>query len=112
MPLRDTRLRAYGEATIGIAFIDEINVLLAAPQANIVFDQTDFYDRTAAFTWGLNVGVLFPVTSKVDLNAQAGLRRISGLADVDQLVGTGLENINNDSARLTFPIVVGVRIRF
>ncbi len=102
----------YGEATIGIAFIDEINVLLAAPQANIVFDQTDFYDRTAAFTWGLNVGVLFPVTTKVDLNAQAGLRRISGLADVDQLVGTGLENINNDSARLTFPIVVGVRIRF
>jgi hypothetical protein len=31
---------------------------------------------------------------------------------VDQLVGTGLEAINNDSARLTFPIVVGVRIRF
>jgi hypothetical protein len=31
---------------------------------------------------------------------------------VDQLVGTGLEDINNDTARLTFPVVVGVRFRF
>jgi hypothetical protein len=48
----------------------------------------------------------------VDLNAQLGLRRVSGLSDVDQLAGTGLEGINNDSVRLTFPIVVGVRFRF
>jgi hypothetical protein len=46
------------------------------------------------------------------LNAQLGLRRVSGLAEVDQLVGTGLADINNDTARLTFPIVVGVRFRF
>ena len=46
------------------------------------------------------------------LNAQLGLRRVSGLSEVDQFVGTGLEEINNDTARLTFPIVVGVRIRF
>ena len=112
LPLKDTRLRVYGEGTLGVAFIDEIDVLLAAPQANLVVDQTDFYDQTASFTWGLNVGVLFPIASKVDLNGQLGLRRGSGLAEVDQLIGTGLNDINDDSARLTFPIVVGVRIRF
>jgi hypothetical protein len=112
VPLADTRLRVYGEATVGMAFIDEINVLLSAPQANLVIDQTDFYDRTAAFTWGVNFGVLFPVASQVDLNAQFGLRGVTGLSHVDQLLGTGLEEINNDSARLTFPIVVGVRFRF
>jgi hypothetical protein len=37
---------------------------------------------------------------------------MSGLAEVDQLIGTGLDEINNDSGRLTFPIVVGVRFRF
>jgi Outer membrane protein beta-barrel domain len=112
VPLTNSKIRVYGEGTLGIASIDRINVLLSAPQANLVVDQTDFYDSTAAFTWGLNFGVLFPVAAKVDLSAQVGLRHVSGLAEVDQLIGTGLDEINNDSGRLTFPIVVGVRFRF
>jgi hypothetical protein len=112
LPLSNTRWRPYGEATIGVAFIDEINVLFAAPQSNIVFSDTDFYDRTAAFTMGINVGVLFPVREQLGVNVQIGLRRVSGLTEVDRLAGTGLEEINNDSARLTFPIVAGVRYRF
>jgi Outer membrane protein beta-barrel domain len=105
-------LRIYGEATVGAAFIDEITVLLAAPQSNLVFNQTDFYDRTAAFTWGVNFGALFPVSSKLDVNAQIGLRHVSGLAEPDQFIGTGLDDINNDSGRLTFPVVLGLRVRF
>jgi hypothetical protein len=112
VPLPRTDLRVYGEGTIGIAFIDEINSRFAAPQSNTVFDDTDFYDQTAAFTWSISAGVLFRVASQLDLNAQLGLRRVSGLAEVDQFVGTGLENINNDTARLTFPVVVGIRYRF
>jgi len=112
MPLESRDLRVFGEATIGIGFIDSINVQLAAPQSNIVFNSTDFYDQTAAFTWGLSAGVVFRVADHVDLSAQGGLRHVSGLAEVDQLVGSGLEDINNDSGRLTFPIVLGVRFRF
>lgn len=112
VPLSDTKFRPYGEVTIGAAFIEDINVQLSAPQANLVIDQTDFYDSTAAFTWGINFGVLFPIAAKVDLNAQVGLRGVTGLAEVDQLIGTGLDELNNDSARLTIPLVVGVRFRF
>jgi hypothetical protein len=112
MPVKNPDWRVYGEATLGVAFIGEINALFAAPQADIVFEQTDFYDRTAAFTWTISAGALFRIAEKVDLNAQLGLRRVSGLSEVDQFVGTGLEEINNDNARLTFPIVVGVRFRF
>jgi len=112
VPLPNTKMRVYGEATIGAAFVEDINVLMSAPQANLVIDETDFYDSTAAFTWGINFGVLFPIASKMDLNAQLGLRGVTGLSEVDQLIGTGLDKINNDSARLTFPIVVGVRFRF
>jgi hypothetical protein len=111
-PLETGRLRVYGEATIGAAFIETINIQLAAPQTNIIFDNNDFYDQAAAFTWGINVGVLFPIAARVDINGQIGLRGVSGLPEVDQFAGTGLETINNDSARLTFPIVVGVRFRF
>jgi hypothetical protein len=112
VPIAVQDLRVYGEGTIGLGFIDSINVLLAAPQSNIVFNNTDFYDRTAAFTFGVNVGVLFRVAERVDLNAQIGLRHMSGLAEVDQLVGTGLADINNDSGRLTVPVVVGIRLHF
>ena len=83
----------------------------AAPRSQIIADTTDFYDGTAAFTWSIGAGVLFPIASRLDFNAQLGLRHVGGLAEVDQLVGTGLDSLNDDSARLTFPIVVGVRIR-
>src|SRR5262249_43258784 len=85
-PLPRHDIRVYGEGTIGIAFIDRINAQFAAPQTNIIFQNNDLYDRTAAFTLGVNAGVLFRVAENVDLNAQLGLRRVSGLAEVDQLV--------------------------
>lgn len=112
IPLPVKNLRLYGEASIGIAFIDSINALLAAPQANVVLDNTDFYDQTSALTFNVAAGVLFPIAERIDLNGQLGLRRVTGLSEVDQLIGTGLDDINNDTARLTFPIVVGVRFRF
>jgi hypothetical protein len=112
IPVSNTRMRFYGEGTIGLAFIDEIDVLFAAPQGNLVFESTDFYDQASAFTWGINAGVLFPVAERLDLNFQLGLRSVSGLPDVDQFAGTGLEDINSDSARLTVPVVFGVRFRF
>ena len=78
----------------------------------MILDNTDFYDQSSAFTWGIGGGVMFPIAERMDLNIRMGLRHVSGLAEVDQLVGTGLDEINNDSARLTFPIVVGIRYRF
>ena len=112
VPIEGQSSRLYGEATIGLAYIETINVQLAAPQSNIIFNNTDFYDQAAAFTLGVSFGAMIPVAERVDVNAQVGLRRTSGLSEVDQLVGTGLDDINNDSARLTFPIVVGLRFRF
>lgn len=111
-PISTKNLRIYGEGTLGVGFIDSINAVLAAPQANLIFEQTDLYDQTAAFTWSLSAGILFPIADQVDLSAQLGLRHVSGLSEVDQFVGTGLQDFNNDSGRLTFPIIVGIRYRF
>ena len=105
-------LSIYGEGTLGIGFIDSLNVLLAAPQSNLVFDNTDFYDQTAAFTWGINAGVLFRLNDRLDLNAQFGLRHVSGHVGCGLPPGTDLEDINNDSGRLTVPVVIGLRFRF
>jgi hypothetical protein len=111
-PLSDSDLRFFGEVSIGAGFIDDIDAQFAAPQSNAVFSSTDFYDRTAAFTWALGLGIVMPVTDSVDVSAQIGLRHVSGLRDVDQFVGTGLEEIDDNSSRLTFPLTVGLRFKF
>src|SRR5690349_7476292 len=43
-------LQSYAEAFVGLAFVDETDVVLVAPQANLSGNATDFYDRTAAFS--------------------------------------------------------------
>jgi len=107
---RDIRL--FAEGTIGVGIIDGIGVRFAAPQANVVFPTTDYYDQTAAFTLGFNFGALFKFSDHFDFTGQIGLRHVSGLQTVDQFVGTGLQDVSSDTSRLTFPVVVGVRYHF
>ena len=110
--LSNRDIRLFGEGTMGVGIIDAIGVHFAAPQSNVVFPQSNYYDQTAAFTIGFNFGALFKFSDRLDFTGQVGLRRVSGLQTIDQFVGTGLEAVSNDTARLTFPIVVGVRYHF
>jgi hypothetical protein len=56
--------------------------------------------------------VLFRAGPRTGIFAQVGLRWVSGQGAVDDLVGTGLGDINDNSARWTLPFLVGVRVRF
>ena len=104
-------VRLYGEGTIGLGFVDKTDVTLVAP-ANLFRDANDFYDQTAAFTLGGNGGVLFNTGARTGILAQLGLRWVSGMSAMDDLAGTGLETINDKSARWTLPFLVGARVRF
>jgi hypothetical protein len=106
------KVRAYGEGTIGLGFVDKTDVTLVAPSANLSGKANDFYDQTAAFTLGGNAGVLVPTNERVGIFVQMGFRWVSGMAEIDDLVGTGLETINDKSARWTMPFIAGVRVRF
>jgi hypothetical protein len=105
-------VRPYGEGMIGIGFVDKTDVTLVAPQANITFDNNDFYDQTTAFTFGINAGLLWELTQKTGVYGQLGFRYVTGMSEVDDLVGTGLDSVNDDSARWTIPFVFGVQYRF
>jgi hypothetical protein len=106
-------LQGYSEALVGLGFVDKTDVVLVAPAANVELDATDFFDQTAAFTLGTNVGLLIETNRRpFDFFGQIGLRYVTGMAEVDQLVGTSLDTINDKSARWTFPFVVGFRARF
>ena len=111
VPVQDM-ISAYGEATIGLAFIEETDVQLVAPAAGFETDVTDFYDQTAAFTFGINAGLMFATTDKVSIFTQIGLRYVTGMSDVDNLEATGLEDINDKSSRWAMPFTAGIRVRF
>ena len=104
--------RPFIEGTFGLGFITEIDVVLSAPSANLTERATDFYDRTAAFALGGNAGVVWQLSDHFGAFGQIGLRWMSGLSEIDDLAGTGLETINDDSSRWTLPVVVGMRVRF
>jgi opacity protein-like surface antigen len=105
-------IRVYAEGDLGLGFISELDAKLAAPGSNIVFDATDFYDATAAFTLSAHAGILFTVHKQVDLNAQIGLRYMTGLSAPDATLGTGLEDISTGTRRWTIPFVVGLSFHF
>lgn len=109
---RNQRLRPYGGGTLGVAIISEIDGVFAAPDAGITRLATDFYDGTAALSFGANGGVLFALNDRIDVNGQVGLRYNSGLSQIDSLEATGLEDINDKSARWTLPISIGLRVNF
>ena len=105
-------LSAYGEGAIGLGFVDKTDITLVAPRANVSGKANDFYDQTVAFSLGGNVGVLVKTTDRFGVYAQVGLRWVSGMSEIDDLEGTGLETINDKSARWTFPFIAGVRVGF
>ena len=109
--LRDM-VTAYIEGTVGLGFIDKTDVTLIAPGANFAGQANDFYDQTTAFTLATNVGVLVEMNARTGLFVQMGLRWVSGMTEIDDLAGTGLETINDKSSRWTLPFVGGVRLRF
>ena len=75
-------------------------------------EANDFYDQTAAFTFGANGGVMVQTGARVGVYAQLGLRWVSGMSQIDDLASTGLGNINDKSSRWTLPFIVGLRFAF
>jgi hypothetical protein len=106
------KVRGYGEATLGIGFVDKTDITLVAPSINFTGKATDFYDQTAAFSFGFAGGLMIQTGDRVDLFTQLGFRWMSGMAPVDDLEATGLETINDKSSRWTMPFIAGVRYRF
>jgi hypothetical protein len=105
-------IKGYGEGTIGIGFVDKTDVTLVAPGINLSGQANDFYDQTAAFAFGFAGGLMFQTGEKVDIFTQLGFRWMSGMAEIDDLQATGLDNINDKSSRWTMPFIAGVRYRF
>ena len=106
------RFTGYGEGFIGLGFVDKIDATLVAPGTNLIAQANDLYDQSVAFSVGANGGVLFKQNDHLGLFLQLGLRYVSGLSEVDDLVGTGLDTMNDKSSRWTVPFLAGIKYQF
>ena len=70
-----------------------------------------FFEKSWAISLGPTGGVLVGV-GPFEVMAETQLRFMGGLSDVDWLVEEGLKDVNSESSRWSFPILVGARIRF
>jgi hypothetical protein len=70
-----------------------------------------FFEKSWAISLGPTGGVLIGV-GPFEAIAETQLRFMGGLSDVDWLVEQGLRDINTESSRWSFPILLGARIRF
>ena len=70
-----------------------------------------FFEKSWAFSLGPTGGLLIGI-GPIEFMAETQLRFMGGLSDVDWLVEEGLRDVNSESSRWSFPILVGARIRF
>ena len=76
----ESSVRPYAEGSIGLGFVDKVDVELVAPQAGLRQDATDFYDQTTAFTLAGNAGLLWNVSERIGVFGQIGLRYVTGMS--------------------------------
>ena len=70
-----------------------------------------FFEKSWALSLGPTGGLLIGI-GPIEFMAEIQWRFLGGLSDVDWLVEEGLRDINDESSRWSFPILLGVRIRF
>jgi len=110
-----TRFTPYLGYLVGINRFQEIFGTFAGvpPPDTPVLANTDgsIFDNSWAISLGPTGGVLIGV-GPFEVMGEVQLRYIGGLSDVDWLVEEGLSDVNDESSRWSFPLMIGARIRF
>jgi hypothetical protein len=100
---------------VGINRYDDIrgNFVNVAPDLTpgLAAQDGKFFEKSWAMSFGPTGGVLIGV-GPIEVLGEVQLRYMGGLSDVDWLVEEGLRDINDESSRWSFPILVGARLRF
>lgn len=111
-PFTYEHFHPYVGGFLGADIVRELDAVFTIPQTGAVLAATDYYDRTGAFAFGVQAGVVYDLTPLVAVTADLTLRHHGDLAPIDGLAGTGLEDVNDKSNRWVMPVLVGARIRF
>jgi len=95
-----------------MSWLDAIPSTFSVPAAEVVLEDTPFYDKSIVYGGGVDLGVQYKVASHLYLGVSAGLRYQTGPKALEGLAGTGLENLNDVGSRVYAPVAVSAVLRF
>ena len=102
----------YVSALAGFRRVEAIPGTFSVPAAGVTLADTPFFDDSVVPAFGGAAGVLFAVSPRLSIGAEAGLRYHADLTDIEGLAGTGLENLNDAGSRWSVPISAVLRFGF
>ena len=104
--------RPYAGGTVGLVFVDRIQANFTVPATGTVQTSAELYDNSTAFTVSGHGGVLYEMSERVGIGGELALRWRGGLSESDDLQGSGLEKINDNSDSWSLPFSLVARFRF
>jgi hypothetical protein len=108
----DAMVKPYLNLVGGVRRVDAIAPTFSVPAANVVLRDVGFYDDSTVPTFGGDFGLGVGLGANAVIGVQAGLRWSGALKQVEGLAGTGLENLNDEGARLSVPLLGTLTLRF
>ena len=108
----DQPFKPYLAAVAGLRFVSELPSTFSVPAAGVVLNDVPFYDSSTVGVFGADLGFSYDVSPSVGLGIEAGLRYQTGMSDLEGLLGTGLENINDVGSRWSVPVLATITFRF
>jgi hypothetical protein len=98
--------------SVGFTRLSAVQAEFSVPAASVVLSDVDFLDDSTVASFGGSAGVLFNVSRNLAFQGGIDFRWHGAAADLDGLAGTGLEAINDETARWAMPITAGVTWKF
>ena len=104
--------RPYVGGSGGFVRVDKIQSEVSVPAAGVVLPNVDMYDASVVPSLGAGGGVLINFSDKFAVQSGVEFKWQGDANDLDGLVGSGLDPINDKSRRWSMPITGGVIVRF
>ena len=105
-------VRPYVCAGGGFVRLDAIQSEFSVPAAGVVLSNVDMYDTSVVPSLGAGGGVQISLSDRFAIQGGVEFRWQGDANDLDGLVGTGLESINDESRRWSMPVTGGITVRF
>ncbi len=105
-------LRPFVGANVGFTRVSAIDATLTVPAASVTLSNVPFYADSTVPSFGFGAGVQMDLNDTLAFQAGADFRWHGAMEQNEGLAGTGLQSINDDSARWAMPLTGGLTIRF
>ncbi len=106
------KARPYVGADVGFVRLQTVTAEFSVPAAGVVLPDVDFHESSVVPAFGLGAGVQVQLSDWLAVQGGVDLRWHGDATDLDGLAGTGLESINDESARWSMPVTGGLTVRF